>query len=156
MPKTYEPIATATVAGGSPTTVNFTSIPQTYTDIHYVIYTPTISGVNTNMQFNGDTGSNYSWTDLYGDGGSAGSFRGSNIAYMLSGVSDGTAAIHGHILNYTNTTTFKTLLTRGGGRRYVNTDINLWRSTAAITSIQFLAYNWATGSTITIYGIKAA
>ena len=156
MAKTYEPIATQTVVG-TPTTITFSSIPQTYTDILYVIYTPTIAGVNTNMNFNGDYASNYSWTQLYGDGSSAGSFRGSSQTYMLAGISDGTAAIHGHIMNYTNTTTFKTLLTRGGGgRRYAESDINLWRSTAAITSINFVAYNWSAGSTITIYGIKAA
>jgi hypothetical protein len=156
MPKTYEPIATQTVSG-TPTTVTFSSIPQTYTDIHYVIYTPTIAGVNTNANFNGDTGTNYSWMQLYGDGSAAGSFRGNNQAYMLAGVSDGISAIQGDIMNYTNTTTYKTLLTRGGGgRRYVESDINLWRSTAAITSINFVAANWSDGSVITIYGIKAA
>jgi len=154
MPSTFEPIATTTVSG-TPATVTFNSIPQTYTDIYYVIYTPTFAGVNTNMQFNGDTGSNYSWTQLYGDGTSAASARANNITYMLSGISDGTAAIHGHIMNYSNTTTFKTMICRGGGNRYVDADVNLWRSTAAITSIT-VGPSWSNGSVITLYGIKAA
>jgi len=166
MPKTYEPIATFTVVSSGTTTINFTSIPQTYTDIVYATYTPTKSGVNTNITFNSDTGANYSSTQMYGETGfsTPASFRLSNNTYALSGVSDGIAAIRGHIMNYSNTTTFKTMLARGGGGpdgvggsgRYLSVDVNLWRSTAAITSIQFLAYNWAVGSTVTIYGIKAA
>jgi hypothetical protein len=155
MPITYEPIQTQTVSG-TPTTITFSSIPQTYTDIHYVIYTPTIAGVNTNMNFNGDYASNYSWTQLNGDGASVTSFRSNNVGYMLSGTSDGIAAIHGHIMNYTNTTTYKTMICRGGGRRYVDANINVWRSTAAIHTINFVAGNWSDGSVITIYGIKAA
>jgi hypothetical protein len=155
MPATYEPIATTTVSG-TPATVTFSSIPQTYTDIVYVIYTPTIAGVNTNANFNGDTANNYSWTQMYGETAGAASFRSATVGYMLAGISDGTAAIKGHILNYSNTTTFKTLISRGGARRYVNVDINTWKSTAAITSITFSAGNWSNGSVITIYGIKAA
>ena len=156
MAVTYAPIATSTVSGTSTSTVTFSSIPQTYTDIFYSIYTPTIAGVNTNANFNGDTGTNYSWTQFYSDGTTASTQRGTNTAYMLSGISDGTAAITGHILNYTNTTTYKTLLARGGGNRYADIGINVWRSTAAITSVSFVAGNWSSGSVITIYGILAA
>ena len=165
MPATYEPIATFTVVSSGTTTINFTSIPQTYTDIVYSSYTPLISGVNTNMTFNGDAGSNYSFTQLYGEAGygTPASFRGTNTTYMLSGISDGIASMNGHIMNYSNTTTNKSMISRGGGGpsaggsgRYNEISIGMWRSTAAITSIQFLAYNWAVGSTVTIYGIKAA
>jgi len=159
MPATYEPINTFTVVSSGTTTINFTSIPQTYTDIVYVTYTPSISGVNTNMTFNGDAGSNYSVVQVYAETGfgTPGTFRLNNSTYMLSGISDGTAACTGNIMNYSNTTTNKSMLVRGGGSgRYNDMDINMWRSTAAITSIQFLAYNWAVGSTVTIYGIKAA
>jgi hypothetical protein len=159
MPATYEPIATFTVSTGGTTTINFTSIPQTYTDIVYVSYTPSISGVNTNMTFNGDASALYSCTQLYAESGFAtpGTFRLTGSTYMLSGISDGTASMSGHIMNYSNTTTTKNMIARGGGSgRYNDIDINLYRSTSAITSIQFLAYNWAVGSTVSIYGIKAA
>jgi hypothetical protein len=154
MPKTYEPIATATATG---TTVTFNSIPQTYTDIHYVIYTPTFGGVNTNMNFNSDTSTNYSFVQMYGEVGfsTPASFRGNNVTYCLSGVSDGTAAIRGHIMNYSSTTTFKTLICRGGGGRYIESSVSLWRSTAAITSI-LVGPNLSSGTVVTLYGIKAA
>lgn len=163
MAATYEPIATTTISGTS--TYTFSSIPQTYTDIYYVIYTPTLAGVNTNVNFNGDTGANYSFTQLYGEAGfsTPASFRGSSTTYALSGVSDGTAAIHGHIFNYSNTTTYKILIDRGGGGpdggsgngRYVNMDVCQWRSTAAITSMTF-GPSLSNGTVITLYGIKAA
>jgi hypothetical protein len=155
MPATYEPIATATASG---TTITFSSIPQTYTDIVYVIFTPTIAGVNTNINFNGVTTTTYSTTQVYGEAGfsAPASFRITDNTYALAGISDGTAAIRGQIMNYSNTTTFKTLFNRGGGSgRYLNMDINLWRSTAAITSILF-GPSLSTGTTITLYGIKAA
>ena len=62
--------------------------------------------------------------------------------------------------NYSNTTTFKTMIARGGRG---NTDglafmCNLWRNTAAITSITSLTTsgNYIAGSTFHLYGIKAA
>ena len=154
MPTTYEPIATATASG---TTVTFSSIPQTYTDIHYVIYTPTSGGVNTHMNFNGDTSANYSFVQMYGEVGfsTAASFRINGTTYCWSGVSDGTAAIRGHIMNYSSTTTFKTMVCRGGGGRYVDATVSLWRSTAAITSI-LVGPNLSSGTVVTLYGIKAA
>ncbi len=60
--------------------------------------------------------------------------------------------------NYSNTTTYKTVLSRcsnpTGGTLAV---AGLWRSTAAITSITLTptAGNWLSGSTFTLYGIKA-
>lgn len=159
MPTTYEPIATFTVVSSGTNTINFTSIPQTYTDIVYATFTPSTSGVNTNITFNNDTGANYSFTQTYGETGfsAPGSFGANNETYALSGVSDGTAAIRGNIMNYSNTSTFKTLLVRGGGSgRYLDMTVSVWRNTAAITSIQFKAFNWAVGSTVTLYGIKAA
>jgi hypothetical protein len=155
MPSTYEPIATATATG---TTVTFSSIPQTYTDIVYTIFTPTTGGVNTNMNFNGDTAGNYSFLQAYGEAGfsTPTSFRIPNSTYCLSGVSDGTAAIRGHIMNYSNTSTFKTMFCRGGGSgRYLDMTVSQWRNTAAITSI-LVGPNLSTGSIITLYGIKAA
>jgi hypothetical protein len=155
MPSTFETIATATVSG-TPTTVTFSAIPQTYTDIYYTIYTPTMAGVNTNANFNADTASNYSFIQMYADGTNAASTRLSNTAYLLAGISDGTAAIHGHIMSYSNSTTNKTILVRGGGNRYVELSTSVWRNTAPVTSISMVAANWSAGSIITLYGIKAA
>jgi hypothetical protein len=63
-------------------------------------------------------------------------------------------------MNYANTTTYKTVLTRANAAASgVDASVGLWGSTAAITSITFdlpLVRTISTGSTFTLYGIKAA
>jgi hypothetical protein len=62
-------------------------------------------------------------------------------------------------MNYSNTTTNKTCISRAA-RTDVSTwaFVNLWRNTAAITSLRItgLGETYSTGSTFTLYGIKAA
>lgn len=162
MASTYEPIATQTL-GSATTSVTFSSIPSTYTDIVAVLNTKTASNVSTYMNFNGDTAGNYSFTRIYGNGSSAVSDRvgtnmtGIDIQYVGSG--DGNITIV-NIMNYANTTTYKSSLTRWntqGSTGYVGANVNLWRSTAAISSIVFSnSVNFSIGSTFTLYGIKAA
>jgi hypothetical protein len=116
------------------------------------------------MQFNGDTTSIYSRTILAGNGSVVTSARNSNFGliycnYYSKSTSnfDNTKIIQ--IQNYSNTTTFKSCLIRGGAAGG-GTDaiVGLWRNTAAITSIVLVAdgANFSTGSTFTLYGIAAA
>jgi hypothetical protein len=61
--------------------------------------------------------------------------------------------------NYSNTTTYKTTLTRASlPGASVTAAVSLWRNTAAINSIEILlsSDNFTNGSTFTLYGIKAA
>jgi len=172
MPKTYETIATQTISGSSTSTVTFNSIPQTYTDIVAIcVVRSGTTGTNTDnyirLATGGgavDSGTNYSTTRLYGDGSSASSDRitSSTLIYggmiPASGSTAGNLAITIHnIMNYSNTTTNKTILNRGNDAlAYVSATIGLWRNTGAITSIQFLTNtNFTDGNTFTLYGIKA-
>jgi hypothetical protein len=158
---TYEPIATYTVPSGQ-TSVTFNSFGG-YTDLVAVLNTKLASTASTYMNFNGDTAGNYSFTRIYGNGTSAVSDRvgtnltGIDIQYVGSG--DGNITIV-NLMNYANTTTYKTSLARWntqGSTGYVGANVNLWRSTAAITSITFSnSVNFSAGSTFTLYGIKAA
>jgi hypothetical protein len=64
-------------------------------------------------------------------------------------------------MNYSNSTTNKTVLSRGGNAAtWVTTNVGLWRNTAAITSIKVFASdgtsNMNSGSTFSLYGILAA
>ena len=163
MPATYEPIATTTL-GSAQSTVTFSSISQAYTDLVLVICAIATSTTNNmDLQFNGDTGSNYSRTNLTGDGSSAFSNRASNQSYIritADGIVTTAASNHiVHILNYSNTTTNKTVLARANNSAYgVDAIVGLWRSTSAITSLllDLTAADFASGSTFTLYGIKAA
>ena len=73
MPITYEPIATAS-GTGSNTTLSFTSIPATYTDLILILNGSLNTGNNTRMRFNNNSGFNYSMTVVTGDGSSASSY----------------------------------------------------------------------------------
>lgn len=158
---TYTPIATYT-ASGSQSTITFSSIPQTYTDLIIVSsVTWTTDGYINAMRFNGDSGTNYSYTRITGDGSTAVSTRLSNINYAFggwTGVSPATNIVQ--IMNYSNSTTYKTSLVRTNvvGDRVV-AYANVWRNTAAITSIILVhetSQNYTAGSTFTLYGIQAA
>lgn len=161
MPATYEPIATTTL-GSAQASFSFTSIPGTYTDLVAVVVASTVG--NLKIEFNSDTGTNYSNTVVYGDGTSALSGRNSNSTGLLFGTTASTVGKGVNLyyfMNYSNTTTYKTALSRGNDldAGLVRADVGLWRSTSAITSIKFisnLGSNLATGSTFTLYGIKAA
>jgi hypothetical protein len=66
-----------------------------------------------------------------------------------------------NIQNYSNATTYKTVVSRGGAANtgmIVIAYVGLWRSTAAITTITLFSDtgNLATGSTFSLYGITAA
>jgi hypothetical protein len=121
----------------------------------------TNSGVDARLQFNGDTSTNYSSTQLFSNGTPA-SNRNTNQTSMrlFNDLYSTTRSIGtGHIMNYTNTTTFKTVISRfGTGDISVGTFAGLWRNTTAITSLTVVhtGTGFATGSIFTLYGIKAA
>jgi hypothetical protein len=160
MAKTYEPIATTTLSTAT-AEVTFSSISGSYTDLVYIIYNKS-GGTNSRLRFNSDSGSNYSATQLYANGSSAASLPESNQTRAPSGTIDNNGMAIGHIMNYSNTTTYKTLIARGGAGTgtYLDAVVSLWRSTSAITSISFTqdsgSTNFASGSTFTLYGIASA
>lgn len=174
MPSTYEPIATQTL-GTSASSITFSSIPGTYTDLRISftgILTSGSSGDSLAIRFNGDTAANYSRTFLQGDGSAGSSSRATAQEYGLIGQQIGrfNPSFAGvDIFSYAGST-FKTFLsqgaevgTSGGSGQYgdVVCWVNLWRSTAAITSVQIapryggLAV-FDIGTTATLYGIKNA
>ena len=165
MPSTYEPIATTTL-GSSSNTVTFSSISGTYTDLIAVI-SSTVSGAqDVYCRFNSDTGSNYSDTHMSGTGSSALSGRDTSAVRMQLDSYGYPEPNVGHILiahfmNYSNTTTNKTVLTRASNALNGTTAlVGLWRNTSAITTIDFIcgtgSATFSSGSTFTLYGIKAA
>ena len=165
MAVTYEKIATNTL-GSAAASVTFSSIPATYTDL-VLVYNGKFASANGQIafQFNGDTATNYSNTELYGNGSTAGSSRESSVSSMRLGYT-ATANIENmnimNVMNYSNTTTYKTAIARqntAGSGSGAAAHVGLWRSTAAVNQILVMCYNginFVTGSTFTLYGIKAA
>jgi hypothetical protein len=161
---TYTLIASNTLSAIT-TDITFSSIPATYTDLVIVVNYKAYNGAKyLSMRLNGDTASNYSRTELRGDGTSATSQRVANEAYAyLTSIYAPTGELGTFIINlndYSNTTTFKTILTRGNnaGAGGTGVNVNLWRSTAAINTVFLTALGsgYDIGSTFKLYGIEAA
>jgi hypothetical protein len=157
---TYTPIATTTL-GSDTASYTFSSISGSYTDL-IIVGSVKVggSGDYLGVQFNGDTGSNYSRTRLSGNGSAASSERESN-AVRVNMYNQSNANFFPnilHIMNYANTTTYKTFLSRNDISEWnTNAQVALWRNTAAITSITLIGGgNLATGTTLTLYGIASA
>jgi hypothetical protein len=166
----FESIASATGTGSSGT-ISFTSIPGTYQHLQLrgiarSTNTSTDPGAIT-VAFNSDSGTNYAWHNLYGDGASAlaaGSSSGVNISLRDTTARNGMAAnIMGCVIidiqDYASTTRNKTLRAFGG------TDLNgsgtaalfsgLWINTAALTSISLsVSGAFTTATQFALYGIR--
>lgn len=169
MASTYEPIATTTL-GSNAASVTFSSISGSYTDLVLVSFArSTIAGTGNNLycRLNSDSGTNYSATEIAGDGSSAYSDRQTSSNYSFIGFTSGAGAASdvfgpsiSNFQNYSNTTTNKTIISRGNAEgQGAHAIVSMWRSTAAITQIVIYpagVNNFVTGSTFTLYGIKAA
>jgi hypothetical protein len=164
------PIATATLASAG--AFSFVNIPQTFQDLMLVVYSRnnTDNSTDLGLKINNNQSNTATTTVLNGNGSSATSYRNSNpFGFALLGYSapaNATAGIFAsqvtHFLNYANTSTLKTAITRSAndlnGSGNATLTVALWPLTAAISQLDFSAFggtNFAAGSTATLYGIRA-
>jgi hypothetical protein len=173
----YESIATVTVGAGGATDVTFSAIPSTYTHLQIrAIGRTTTAGVSDNavhIRFNSDSGANYSYHGLFGDGSSAFAYAvASNTSGQISQLP--TAGRTGSvfagsvtdILDYANTSKNKTVRSLcGNNTNDTNGLVGLisssWYSTTAINSITLISANagtftFAQHSQFALYGIKGS
>jgi hypothetical protein len=163
MPVTYENIATTTL-GSAATTITFSSIAASYTDLRLVLVSSDGVGSSITMRFNSDTGSNYSRTTLNGNGTSAVTSTTSNATSINIAPNNATAGLFGlytiDVFSYagsTNKTVLSTNSVDQNGSGQVGRLVGLWRNTAAITTITLTdSSNFAIGTTATLYGILKA
>jgi hypothetical protein len=167
---TYVAIQTVTLTS-SQQYVEFLSIPQTYTDLQ-IICNGRDSGagaVNTQFQVgNGSystSGSLYSWAWLGSDASTAATGRSfSQDAFLMGAIGTGAkSTIEINLLGYSDTNKKKTMTARCttsglASGQAVSMWVGAWRSTSAINQIRLYpgGQSWGTGSTFTLYGIKAA
>ena len=157
---TYTPLATNTL-GSDTANVTFSSISGSYTDLVLVVNGGMATQAAMCVQFNTDTSTVYSVTRLYGDGSTATSDRFAttdslDLGFFQANLNNNSII---QIMNYSNATTYKTVLTRWNSPAYVTAVVGLWRNTAAITSIKLFnpaGTNLKSGTTFTLYGIAAA
>lgn len=175
---TYESISSVTLTNDTTTSIDFSNIPSSYTDLIVVAKVVGVHSANETgtLRFliNNDSATNYSWTFLYGYSTTIASSRASSIAYASAGYCPVTtsntnkfATIIIHLNNYSNTTTNKTIISRSSWANItgvaaedrVSMWASLWRSTAAIDRLTFNIDGtraFRTNSNISLYGIKAA
>jgi len=169
MANTYTLIA-SNVLSTTAASVTFSAIPATYTDLVLRWSARnTSSGENAQIRFNADSASNYSRTNLYGDGSAANSIRGTSESYFYFGFSidastrtaNTFASAELYIPNYTAAINkpisgFSTIETNATACDTPATIAALWRNTAAITSIEIapVTNTFAAGSSFYLYGIK--
>ena len=166
MAKTYNPIATTTL-GSAASSITFSSIPNTYTDLRLVfVGTSASNGQVVTIQFNSDTATNYSWIRFNGDGATASAISAQNVS-SLQATYQGTSTTipimcTWDVFSYTGST-YKTVLMSASedknGSGGTGVKVGMWRSTSAINTILITingAQNFNSGTTATLYGIKAA
>jgi hypothetical protein len=167
MPTTYEKIATTTLSSTA-ATITLSSIPATYTDLILAVNIGVDVTGSMQVRLNGDTGANYSTLTLIAYNNTV---TGSGVygpqSFMYANVASGLPLTVGpasavmQFNNYSNSTTYKTMLARYAnvGIPEVDTTVSTWRNTAAITSITLFSYSasvYLVGTRVTLYGIKAA
>lgn len=170
----YDALATYTVLSGGTSAIMFSGIPSTYTDLEIrAILKDTNTGADSQgllMQYNGDSGANYSFHRLTGDGSSASAGSGtSQTSITVGGIirSSSSASMFSSFImtikDYSNTSKNKT------NRQILGWDTNntttgsigewsgAWYSTAAINSITFTiagSESFAQYSSISLYGVR--
>ena len=165
----FESIATATGTGSSGT-ITFSSIPSTYSHLQVRILGRSDAAAVTQsaiLTINNDTGANYAYHSLSGDGTSvsaSGTASASNIPRIMTVANTATANVMSvgivDIHDYASTTKNKTVRIwtgddrNGSGRTFLSS--GLWQSTTAVNRLDIItaAGNWTTATTFALYGIK--
>jgi len=165
------PLGMVQVGSGGSSTITFSSIPSTYKHLQI----RAIAGsANSNISsflinVNSDSGANYAWHYVYGDGSTAAAGASSSANFMRvinllgTGLANAFSAEIIDVLDYASTSKNKTFRMLGGGDRNGSGGVHLqsgvWLNTNAITSITFTpsdSFNFQQYTQFALYGIKGA
>lgn len=172
MANTFIKIASVSVGAGGASSIDFTSIPNTYTDLVIKLSTrrsDTTEGY-LSLRFNGDSNSNYKNRTIRGTGSTASSSADTSATYIDFWVIDGTgytsntfASTDIYIPNYAGSTnkslSAENVSENNSSTAYMQVTAGYMALTTAINQITFYAAGAPSGtfaqySTATLYGIK--
>jgi hypothetical protein len=166
MANTFKKIQTVTVGSGGAATIDFTSIPQIYTDLKIVL---SLRGSNANVysttkiQFNGTGDTGMSTRHIIADGSAVtqntGLYLGDSSGASATANTFGNFEVY--IPDYTSsnnkTWSADTASENNGTEAYLELTSGLWANTAAITSVTIVSQaNFVQYSSATLYGISGA
>lgn len=162
MPSTFNCIATTTLTATA-SSITFSSIPNTYTDIIMMVAGNQSLNADGGLQFNNDTGTNYSRIAMYAAGGSPGidDLIQDNKDKIDISYFDNTyqGSAYTQIFNYTGSSR-KSILNYFNARATADlaTTTGTWENTAVINTITYVpgAGHFNAGMSVTLYGIKSA
>jgi hypothetical protein len=171
MANTHQLIQTITVGAGSTTEITFSSIPQTYTDLKFVLSIRDATGTNIDQGFriNGNGTSVYSWKRMLGNGSSSLTSSGTNdrayytVANGTSSLANAFSSIELYCPNYTNSNykVWNSITTQEQNitLNYTGFFAGQIALTGAITSVSFYpeptgSNSFAQYSSVSLYGIK--
>ena len=170
MALTYVAIATVTVGSGGAASIDFQNIPGTYTDLLLKLSLRDNASLNSQisyLRFNSDSGNNYSWRRVRGDGSGAASASASSTAQIYAfydNSANDTASTFAnaeiYIPNYAGSNnksvSSDTVSENNATEAYAGLIAGLWSSASAITRIDLYPNtgSFVQYSTATLYGIK--
>jgi len=155
-------LETLTLTGAS---VTSSTIAGTYNDLVIISrnYKPANNGSSLGVRINGDTGTNYSSTQVGAQLYDVAPFDATEWSFNLQQSSTTSTALGVMLISdYANATTRKTATGNAFGefetnpstRVYFSTYRYIWNSTSAITSLTFKSGGNFTSGSILIYGVK--
>jgi hypothetical protein len=163
------PLGMVQVGSAGVANVTFSSIPATYTHLQVRYMAFGQSSTAQYFRLNGDTGSNYARHLLVGSGSSAAAYAGTSVTELWPNAGLNTSSFPTvgvvDILDYKNTSKYKTTRTLGGvdnnggaTNNEISLSSGLWMNANAVTSITFfpLSGNYTQYSQFALYGIKGA
>jgi hypothetical protein len=167
MANTFELIASSTVGSGGAASIDFTSIPSTYTDLVVKFSVRNSAGATWGTLTLNGSSSNWSLKNLYGDGSSTGSqSQTANTFTVMQNNTGDTASTFTnsefYIPNYAGSNyksiSYEQTRENNATAAYIYLHALLWSNTAAINQITLNAItnNFAQYSTAYLYGVKNA
>lgn len=153
MPNTFTLISSSTAGAGGVADITFSSIPSTYTDLLIKISARVSGGAGVKdiaIQYNGDTASNYTYTELVGTGASTSSGTATTVRHNTIAPPDNTTAntfgnIEIYIPNYLSSSQKSSSVDAVTENNSTSTDVQMriqawrWSGTNAISSIKIFA-----------------
>jgi hypothetical protein len=162
----YESIASSTAGSGGSATITFSSIAGTYKHLQVRYIAAGTGSAYLAMNFNSDTGANYTRHRLQGNGSTASADGTTGITevrlYGSPGLPVSSIFAPGviDILDYSNTNKYKTVRALAGvdnnGSGNIELTSSVWLNTSAITSLTFSVSggNLTQYSSFALYGVK--
>jgi len=149
--------------GSSASSVTFSSIPATYRDLILVVNGQPVTNSAAALRLNADTGSNYSAVYMRANSiTNSVALTDTVFYYCYNFLLNGSRFVSTvQIMDYSATDKHKTMISRSsytassGPFTTSEAGAAQWASTSAVTSINIVSGDYATGTTFSLYGVIA-